>query len=115
MSVAFSEERLEMDQIMEAVARAGMKATRFKADSEEDPTGFWERQGRKIMCSLSGALLGLGIALHASLPLSSAWFYLGAVVSGGWCFPQGFCFPAQTAGGYEPADEHCRGGCAVHW
>ena len=97
MSVTFSDARLNEEQIITAVWQAGLKAQPYQAGIEEEQ-GFWEQQGRKMMCSLSGILGFAGFALHAILhqsvfdalsgegggvPLPSALLYLGAVVSGG--------------------------------
>jgi Cd2+/Zn2+-exporting ATPase len=94
------------DQIVEAVEKAGLKAQPYKADLAEEQ-GFWPRQGRKILCILSGVLVAAGFVSHALLhgslldaltggegaeghdfPPVSMIFYLGAVIAGGW-----FVFP----------------------
>jgi Cd2+/Zn2+-exporting ATPase len=107
MTVGFSEETTGEAQIIEAVAQAGLKAQPVNAGVEDEP-GFWQRQGRKIMCILSGVLVAAGFVSHAVLhgslvdaltggegieahafPLVSIIAYLGAVITGGWyVFPK---------------------------
>jgi len=102
MTVAFSEDRLSEEQIIAAVGQAGLKAQPHHAGAGEEQ-GFWQQQGRKIMCILSGVLVFSGFALHAFLhksllvaltggegvdqhgfPAVSILAYLGAVITGGW-------------------------------
>jgi Cd2+/Zn2+-exporting ATPase len=102
MTVSFSKEAVSEEQIVEAVAQAGLKAQPAH-EGVEDKQGFWQRQGRKIMCILSGILAASGFVSHAVLhgslvdaltggegvdahgfPLISIVAYLGAVITGGW-------------------------------
>jgi Cd2+/Zn2+-exporting ATPase len=102
MTVSFSKEAVGEAQIVEAVAQAGLKAQPAN-EGVEDKQGFWQRQGRKAMCILSGVLAAAGFVSHAVLhgsivdaltggegvdghgfPLISIVAYLGAVVAGGW-------------------------------
>ncbi|RKX42568.1 MAG: cadmium-translocating P-type ATPase [Verrucomicrobia bacterium] len=102
MSVTFSDDRLNEEQIITAVWQAGLKAQPYQAGIEEEQ-GFWQQQGRKILCILSGVLVAAGFAVHAVLhkslfdvlaggeaagqhgvPLVSILSYLGAVIAGGW-------------------------------
>lgn len=107
MTVAFSEDRLSEDQIIAAVSQAGLKAQPYQAGIEEEQS-YWQQQGRKIMCILSGVLAFFGFTLHAFLhkslldalaggegaaphgvPVVSILSYLGAVIAGGWyVFPK---------------------------
>jgi Cd2+/Zn2+-exporting ATPase len=107
MAVTFSEERLSEDQIVAAVQLAGLSVLPDRVDTEDEQK-FWNRQGRKIMCILSGVLAVTGFASHAVIhgslmdaltggegadthgfPLVSILSYLGAVITGGWyVFPK---------------------------
>ena len=102
MSVSFSAEVVSKDQIIETVGLAGLKAQPAN-EGVEEKLSFWQEQGRKIMCILSGVLAVIGFASHAVLhdslldaltggeggvdhtfPLVSIVAYLGAVITGGW-------------------------------
>ena len=100
MTVSFDPETVGSTQIIAAVDQAGLKV---KSDEDDDEDGFWARQGRRVMCSLSGILVLLGFLSHALMhqsltdafvggegvdghvfPLLSRLLYLAAVISGSW-------------------------------
>ncbi|MDD8042163.1 MAG: heavy metal translocating P-type ATPase [Verrucomicrobiota bacterium] len=102
MTVSFIKSALGEAQIDAAVEAAGLKALPFSPDGEGEDS-FWHRNGRKIMCTMSGGLLIAGFTSHASLhgswldalaggeggephafPPLSVMLYIGAVMAGGW-------------------------------
>ncbi len=102
MTVSFSKETVGDAQIIAAVAKAGLKVQPVNVGVEAEQ-GFWQRQGRKILCILSGVLFAAGFASHAVLhgslsdalvggdafPDISILLYVGAVITGGWyVFPK---------------------------
>ena len=107
MIVTFTDDRVSKEQVIAAVEKAGLSAQPYLAGVEDDQS-FWQRQGRKIMCVLSGVLAVTGFISHAVLhgslvdaltggqggenhtfPLISIVAYLGAVICGGWyVFPK---------------------------
>ncbi len=88
------------DAVVEAVSKTGMTARPWRASSAKGfpaESTFWQRRGRSLLCSLSGALLVTAFAQHAveaggfltalaaeSVPLPAALLYLGATVAGAW-------------------------------
>ena len=99
MTVSFRRGDLGEAQIDAAVEAAGLKARVYMPDSEEEDA-YWQRNGRKIMCLLSGGLLISGFVTHALL--HGSWFDALAAGEG----------PAPVACRHEPAHEHRRGRCA---
>ncbi len=109
MIVTFSHDKVSEEQILAAVAKAGLKAQPLNSEAIK-AVSFWQIRGRTIMCILSGILLLAGFILHAVLhrslmdalsggegsgdhtfPLISMIFYLSAVIAGGWyVFPKAF-------------------------
>jgi len=105
MTVTFDPERIDADDVIQAVSATGMKATRWDSRERlEETLPFWQRNGRLIMASASGAFLILGFMSHwiahqsfvdaltaghgtaggHVFPLSSMLLYLGAIVTGAW-------------------------------
>ena len=103
MMVTYDPKQITPDAIMAAVAGTGMKAVPWEERATGETEPFWQKRGRLIMASASGALLvggfvthwflhggvldvlvaGQGMEEHAS-PLPSILFYVGAVVTGAW-------------------------------
>ncbi|QBG46106.1 heavy metal translocating P-type ATPase [Verrucomicrobia bacterium S94] len=102
MTVTYSDATTAEEEIIAAVSQAGMKVQPYQPGIDPDQS-FWQQEGRKIMCILSGALAFFGFALHAflhkslldalaggegaephSIPVVSIFSYLGAVIAGGW-------------------------------
>ena len=100
MTVEFSETGITSDDLVAAVAKAGLKALPW--DGSEPPPSHsagWARWGRTAMTTGSGSLLLVGLIAHVSLggwrasvlgedgqsmPFSVKVLYLGAVVTGSW-------------------------------
>ena len=69
----------DAEQVIEAVARTGMKAELWREDGEPSvPSGFWQRRGRMVLTTLSGLAVLVGIVTDAT-PV-----YAFAIIAGAW-------------------------------
>lgn len=105
MSVAAPGDAAFIGRIQEAVASTGMKGIPWEEFVQDGATSesFWERQGKPILCALSGLCVAAGFFSHAlisrsllaalsggegvskqALPAISIALYVGAAVAGGW-------------------------------
>ena len=104
MTVTFDPDRTGPEEIADAVEAAGLRAIPWEHAGERDAeASFWERRGRLLTTSLSGALLVAGFITHwiihgdvlhvlaaghgagdGSYPLLPMLLYGAAVVSGAW-------------------------------
>jgi len=102
MTVTYDSEKTTPEDIVAAVAAAGMRAVPWAERAEPGTESFWQRRGRQVTTCTSGALLVAGFLvhwiLHGSLldalvaggggehvfPLASILLYLGSIVSGAW-------------------------------
>jgi len=103
MTVTYDAEKIAPDDIVAAVAAAGMKAVPWEERTGQDAESLWQRHGRLVMACISGALLVGGFLahwfLHGSIldalvaghggeghlfPLASILLYVGSAVSGAW-------------------------------
>ncbi len=100
MIVNYAESEVSQEAIVAAVAKTGLRAEPWRksvATVTEPPV--WERWGRTIMTSASGALLLAGFIAHVILsgwraamglqeevptPLAAKLLYVGAAVAGAW-------------------------------
>jgi Cd2+/Zn2+-exporting ATPase len=97
LTVDYDDARLRVDGLLQAIARAGLKAHPWQ-DQQAEPAG-WSRWGRMTMTAASGAFLVCGAATHVALsgwgaivgaqeelalPLLPRLFYAGAIVAGAW-------------------------------
>jgi Cd2+/Zn2+-exporting ATPase len=88
MTLLPSPRRVTERELVQAVARAGLRAERWGAAPDPRATGFWSRRGRTVVTVLSGLGTLGGFALAAAdaagLTLASRALYLLAVLAGGW-------------------------------
>ncbi len=105
MTVHFDRAQTNDETIRNAVQQAGLKAEskRESGADEEGGENWWQRRGRALMCTCSGAFLLSGFLLHTALhgsflhaltggesvqhhmfPIPVTILYLAAVVTGGW-------------------------------
>jgi len=99
MTVLASAPAVSESEVMQAVSKTGMAASRWLVDARHgDATiGFWERWGRNVLCTASGFLLVAGFlvqvvvsgGLLAALQVAEVapvarWLYLAAAVVGAW-------------------------------
>jgi len=103
MSVAIGTPEVTSNRIVEAVARAGMRAVPWQdVQPHAAERDFWERRGRTLLTVISGVACALGFALHArsagvqaalgsegaglaeAVPVLSAVFYTVAIIAGAW-------------------------------
>ena len=88
--------------IVQAVARTGMRAEPWQEDQRAD-VGFWQQHGRLVLTTASGAFIVLGFLSHAwqvgnwtgamgsegtgiasGVPLLAVFFYLLGIAAGVW-------------------------------
>lgn len=102
-----SESNLDIEKIIEAVSRTGMRATPWyqpgSLDGSKAGNAGWQTLGQPFLCSVSGVCLLLGFLLHLILhkslmdaltsegstpghtfPLGTSLLYGAAVVTGSW-------------------------------
>jgi Cd2+/Zn2+-exporting ATPase len=99
MTVEYVEQRATINDLISAVAKAGLQAVPWAEYQKSAQVTGWNRWGRTAMTAASGALLSVGLVAHASLngwqsvmggqegastPFVARLFYLGAIVCGGW-------------------------------
>ncbi|MCB2141399.1 cadmium-translocating P-type ATPase [bacterium] len=105
MDVSRPLDQATRDQVIQAVARAGMKAVLWEdaeLQQKEQPPKPWAiRHSRSILCATSGVLALFGLIVHwyasgdflhalagsderGGFPIISIVFFLGSVVTGGW-------------------------------
>jgi len=102
MTVRGEQPAVEVEAIIDAVARSGMRAERWTDAHARTDTDGRRRLARIGTTTASGALTGIGFALHAAregllaavgaegtglgmpTPAVVAAIYTGAIVSGGW-------------------------------
>ena len=99
MTISYEEEKLNVETLIDAVTKTGMRAEIYTESSVNEPQGSsWERWGKTIFTSLSGALLIGGFIVNASavgfkaavsegeasVPLIAKLLYLSAAVLGAW-------------------------------
>lgn len=102
MSVEFDPEVLSCDEIIQAVASAGMEATPWELRRDRDEGTLWQQHGRLILTFTSGAFLLAAFITHGvlhgslldafngdhtashTLPLSVMLLYFVSVTSGAW-------------------------------
>lgn len=99
MLVTFDEGKLSTAALIKAVKRTGMRAEVYSESRAIEQHGsYWERWGRTVLTTLSGAFLIGGFSVHASLvgvktaitesefpiPLAAKILYFLATVSGAW-------------------------------
>lgn len=99
LTLASEASDVDSRQLMDAVAKTGMRAEPWREDSPTEPKGMWQRWGRSALTGLSGVAIVVAIALHAWLADSAAaafgveesvlpWgvriVYGLAIVSGAW-------------------------------
>lgn len=108
MTVDFEPDRVSEDAIRRGVEQAGLRVI---PENEDEPAGFWQRKGRRVLCMASGVLLLGGFLSHALLhgsfadalvagggadahtvPVVSMALYLASVLAGG-----GFIAPKALA------------------
>lgn len=100
LSIVYDEEAVSADQLVEAIARTGMRAEPWQ-DAREDLAGpaGWTRWGRTLLTAASGLLILAGFACHVvasgwraaigaggelSMPLASRVLYFAAAIAGAW-------------------------------
>ncbi len=99
MTVNYSEKQVSPEDLVAAVARAGLRAEPWQESVAASEPGGWVRWGRTVMTSISGLLLVAGLTTHVatsgwraaiggqeglSMPLASRFLYLGALIAGAW-------------------------------
>ncbi|MDD4098852.1 MAG: heavy metal translocating P-type ATPase [Lentisphaeria bacterium] len=101
MSVEFDPAALDSERIVEAVSATGMTALPWEQRLRPRPTSSWERHGRLIMTTVSGALILAGFIVHwlrhdsfihamagggedHVFPLPVWVLYLAAAAAGAW-------------------------------
>lgn len=99
MTVEYSEQQATVNELIAAVAKAGLQAIPWQEFQKSAQATGWNRWGRTAMTTASGALLSAGLVAHVALrswrdvmggqdsqstPLVARLFYFGAIVSGGW-------------------------------
>lgn len=103
MIVDAASDELSAETIMEAVSQTGMRAEIWNDQKQQDkPDSFWSRNGRTVLTSLSGALMGTAFLTHVfltgsfaaalgaeeatngSMPLPVRVQYLAAIITGIW-------------------------------
>ena len=110
MEVGFSDEALDDATILAASKKAGLDAVPVPPDAASgtlsgarDDAGYWQKNGRALLCGASGLLILAGFSAHAVLhhgffhafletdggtphryPFLSVLFYAAASVAGGW-------------------------------
>lgn len=102
MAVEFDPDAISADEIIAAVDATGMKATLWELRHAEQEGSLWQRQGRMIMTTASGAFVAAAFVTHwmlhgslldafsggyhgsHALPLPVIVLYLVAVACGGW-------------------------------
>lgn len=99
MLVTYDEEKLSAETLIEVVKKTGMRAEFYSESRAIEQYGsFWERWGRTILTTLSGAFLIGGFAAHSALvgvvvavtegeapmPVAAKILYLLALILGAW-------------------------------
>jgi Cd2+/Zn2+-exporting ATPase len=100
MTVEFSEPGITSDDLVAAVAKAGLKALPWEeTEQSASQSTAWTRWGRTALTTASGMLLLVGLIVQVSLggwraavlgedgqstPMAARLLYLGAVVTGSW-------------------------------
>lgn len=100
MTVSYQSEKIETDQMVNAIKSAGMKAKVLSADTSNEDQSFWQKKGRIIMTSISGLCLVIGFIFHLAfekglgsvfstsggglVPHAAVIFYALAILSGGY-------------------------------
>ncbi|HEX7008596.1 MAG TPA: heavy metal translocating P-type ATPase, partial [Phycisphaeraceae bacterium] len=100
MTVLADPEQATDEQVLEGVRRAGLDAEPWEQlrQADERPDGVWQRHGRAVLTTVSGALLVLAFIVHAALagsvldaltseggvPLPSVLLYTLSIVAGVW-------------------------------
>ncbi len=99
---------ISSDEVIQAVARTGMRAEIWQEDAEQSDVGFWQRHGRSVLTGASGVFGLLGFLYHAkftgglsgalgsegmgvaeSVPPSAIFLYLVGIATGVWqVFPK---------------------------
>jgi len=102
-------EKISAEEVMEAVARTGMRAEIWQEDADlQAEAGFWQLHGRSVLTAASGLFGLIGFLIHAklaggvsgalgsegmgiaeSVPAIVIAFYLGGIITGVWqVFPK---------------------------
>lgn len=102
MTVFPGEPNVTSDQVIEAVARTGLRAEPWQDRSERAERTFWNRRGREILTAASGlaTLAGLlthglsqgwsgvlgseGLGMHTEVPVAARCFYGIGIATGVW-------------------------------
>ncbi|MBW2309387.1 MAG: heavy metal translocating P-type ATPase [Deltaproteobacteria bacterium] len=111
MTVTFEPDTVNAEDIISAASKASLEALCWEdAEAMAEDEGFWQRNGRMVMCIIGGSLLVAGFSAHAilhggivdafvagdvggerTLPLVSILLYVGSVAISGWfIFPKAF-------------------------
>ena len=99
MTVEYLEQKATINDLIAAVAKAGLQAIPWQEFQKSAQATGWTRWGRMAMTTASGALLLAGLVAHVSqsgwrgvmvgqesqsTPLVARLLYFGAMVCGGW-------------------------------
>ncbi|RIK63149.1 MAG: cadmium-translocating P-type ATPase [Planctomycetota bacterium] len=99
MTVVYDPARITPSNLIEAVARTGMRAEEWRERAPREDTGaHWRRWGRTVTTAISGVFVLLSFITHAwtagwyvaiggheaPMPWLSRILYIGAVISGAW-------------------------------
>ncbi|MCB2156192.1 heavy metal translocating P-type ATPase [bacterium] len=108
MTVEFDPASTNLEALAAAVKRTGMTAKPWTEKGADEETAFWERRGRSVMTTASGAATAAGFVIHAAIggfpaafgwgetdgpmPIAPVILYSLAIITGGW-----FVFPKAAA------------------
>ena len=73
LTVSFEASDVESQQVIDAVAKTGMRADPWSEDAAgTEPKGLWENWGRAVLTGFSGAAMVAAVSLHAVFASSVA-------------------------------------------
>lgn len=101
MQVIYDPSLTDSEKILKMIRSTGMRASIWDGKRRKNSLSFWEKNGRLVLCILSGFFLIMGLILDFSEltdwedlwkfesrfafpPFYVSLFYLAAIISGGW-------------------------------